>query len=157
MNFQPVTVSEDQCKFLVSFVPIVGSYNDLIVAARQYEPNDPASVRNFYFKALVLAAEITVVGIALDDFLYKTAFKSTAILNDELKIGKLQSVCGDACYSDVLSATYQFINGTASGLLDDFISWAAAFIPLRNVPPMPPICSAWIIGDILRFFHWFGC
>ncbi len=156
-DFQPITVSADQCKLLVTFVPIVGSYNDLIVAARQYNPIDPASVRSFYVKAFLLAAEVAVVGIALDGVLYKAAFRSTAVLNDELRLGKLQSVCGDVCYSDALSSVYWFIKGTASGLLDDFVSWAGAFIPAGVLPPLPPICSVPILGDILRFFHWLGC
>lgn len=131
-TFQPIAVTPDECTLLVTFIPIVGSYNDLIVAAQQYNPNNQTSVNNFYEKAFLLAAEVTIVGIALDGTLYKASFQSTGELNDALKLGKLRSLCGDACYSDVLSSLYWFIKGTASSLLDDFMGWAASYLTNTN-------------------------
>lgn len=156
-DFQPITVDSGECALLVSFIPIVGSYNDLIVAAQRYDSNNQTSVKDFYVKAFLLAAEVTVVGIMLDGLLYKTAFRATGELNDGLKLGMLRGLCGDACYSDVLSSLYWFIKGTASELLVDFMSWAAAFIPASALPPLPPVCSVPVIGWILSFFHWLGC
>jgi hypothetical protein len=75
---------------------------------------------------------VTIVGIALDGVLYKAAFQTTGELNDGLKLGELRSLCGDTCYSDVLSSLYWFIKGTASSLIDDFLGWAASYLPDIN-------------------------
>lgn len=136
-NFEPITIDSSECSLLLAFVPMVGSYNDGITAAKQYDPNNSTSVTNFYEKAFILAAEVTIVGFALDGTLYKASFHATGELNDALKLGKLRSLCGDACYRDVLSAIYWFINGTASSALDDFLSWAVPYLPSSVTDNLP--------------------
>ena len=138
-DFVPLTINSAECKVLVAFVPLVGSYDDLIVAAQQYNASNPASVRNFYEKAFIVAAEVTIVGFALDGTLYKSSFQATGELNDGLKLGKLQSICGDTCYADVLSAIYWFINGTEVSALDALIAWAFTNLPssVTNELPAP--------------------
>jgi len=138
-DFVPLTVNSGECQVLVTFVPIVGSLNDLIVAAQQYNASDPASVNNFYEKAFILAGEVMIVGFALDGTLYEASYQATGELNDGLKLGKLQSICGDACYADVLSAIYWFINGTAPSALDGFLTWAITNLPssVTNELPRP--------------------
>jgi hypothetical protein len=138
-NFQPITVDSNECSVLLTFAPMVGSYNDLINAAIQYNnnPNDTASATKFYEKAFILAAEVMLVGFALDGTLYKASFQATGELNDALKLGKLRSICGDTCYSDVLSSIYWFLNGTASSALDGFVSWVGSNLPSNITDNLP--------------------
>ena len=136
-DFSPITINASECQVLITFVPIVGSYNDLIVAAHQYNASNPASVRNFYEKSFILAAEVMIVGFALDGTLYKASFQATGELNDGLKLGKLQSICGDVCYADVLSAIYWFINGTAVYALDGFVAWSIGNLPASVTSELP--------------------
>ena len=147
-DFAPLVVNSGECKVLVTFVPLVGSYDDLIVAAQQYNASNPASVTNFYEKAFILAAEVTLVGFALDGTLYKASFQATGELNDGLKLGKLQSICGDACYADVLSAIYWFINGTAVSALDGFLTWAFENLPASITSELPRPKSIGVLGSI---------
>jgi hypothetical protein len=156
-DFPPVTVSSQECSILVSFIPIIGTYNGLIVAAQDYSPSDPTSVENFYEQVFLTAAEVVLVEFALDGVLYKASFSATAELNDGLKLGKLQSICGNSCYSDVLSSLYWFIKGTMSTALDGFLSWAAKYLPTKDLPPLPSQCSVPILGSVLRAFGWMGC
>lgn len=147
-DFAPLTVNSGECTVLVTFVPIVGSYDDLIVAAQQYNGSNPDSVRNFYEKAFILAAEVMLVGFALDGTLYKASFQVTGELNDGLKLGKLQSICGDACYADVLSAIYWFINGTAVSALDGFLTWGFENLPASVTSELPRPKSLGGLGSI---------
>lgn len=147
-DFAPLTINPGECKVLVTFVPIVGSYDDVIVAAQQYNASNPASVRNFYEKAFIVAAEVMIVGFALDGTLYRASFQATGELNDGLKLGKLQSICGDTCYADVLSAIYWFINGTAVGALDGFVSWSITNLPSSVTNELPRPKSLGAIGSI---------
>lgn len=147
-DFAPLTVNSGECKVLVTFVPIVGSYDDVIIAAQQYNDSNPASVRDFYEKAFILAAEVMLVGFALDGTLYKASFQATGELNDGLKLGKLQSICGDVCYADVLSAIYWFINGTAVSALDGFVGWAITNLPSSVTTELPRPKSLGELGSI---------
>jgi hypothetical protein len=147
-DFAPLAVNSGECKVLLAFVPVVGSYNDLIVAAQQYNASNPASVRNFYEKAFILAAEVMIVGFALDGTLYKASFQATGEINDGLKLGKLQSICGDVCYADVLSAIYWFINGTAVSALDGFVTWAISNLPASVTSELPRPKSLDPLGSI---------
>ena len=147
-DFAPVTINSGECQVLLTFVPIVGSYNDLIVAAQQYNASNPASVRNFYEKSFILAAEVMIVGFALDGTLYKASYQATGELNDGLKLGKLQSLCGDTCYADVLSAIYWFINGTATSALDGFVTWSIDNLPASVTSELPKPASLGPLGSM---------
>jgi len=151
-NFQPFTVSGSECTVLVSFLPVIGTYDNLIEAAIAYNPNNPRTVSNFYEQAFLLAAEVTIVGFALDGTLYEASYDAVGQLNDGLKLGKLRSVCGNTCYRDVLSSLYWFIKDTAAGALDGFLNWASSYLPVQDLPPLPPACSIWIIGALLSAF-----
>ncbi|MDG6950010.1 MAG: hypothetical protein JRM77_09255 [Nitrososphaerota archaeon] len=142
-DFKPITVDSGECSVLLTFAPIVGAYNDLITAAVQYNnhPNDSASATNFYEKAFILSAEVMLVGFALDGTLYKASFQVTSELNDGLELGKLQSICGDACYADVLSAIYWFIKGTAVSALDGFLTWVFTNLPSSITDELPNIST----------------
>jgi hypothetical protein len=148
-DFQPFAVSSPECAVLVSFIPVIGTYNNLIEAAIAYDPNNPQTVTNFYEQAFLLAAEVSIVGFALDGTLYEASYDAVGQLNDGLKLGKLRSVCGNECYSDVLSALYWFIKDTASGALDGFLSWASSYLPVQDLPPLPWACSVPIFGALL--------
>ena len=158
-DFAPITVNAGECQALVAFVPLVGSYNNLIVAAHQYNASNPASVRNFYEQSFILAAEVMIVGFALDGTLYHASFQATGELNDGLKLGKLQSICGDVCYADVLSAIYWFINGTAVYALDGFVNWSIEHLPasVTNELPRPeslgPLKSIGALGPDEVFMY----
>ena len=156
-NFQPFIVSPTECSVLVTFLPLIGTYNGLIMAAQQYNPNNPASVKNFYEQAFLLAAEVTLVGFALDGPLYEASFSATGELNDGLKLGKLRSICGNACYSDVLSSLFWFIKGTMSSAIVGFMSWATPYLPAADLPPLPSVCGVPVLGNILTAFGWMGC
>jgi hypothetical protein len=150
-DFQPITITPNECTVLVTFIPIVGSYNDVIIAAQQYNPNNSTSVTNFYEKSFILAAEVTLVGFALDGTLYKASFQATGELNDGLKLGKLQSICGDTCYADVLSATYWFIKGAAISALDGFLTWVFTNLPSSITSNLPRPNDLPVLGSIGAF------
>ena len=158
-DFQAVGVSSSDCTVLVTFVPVIGSYDSLITTAQQYNASNSTSADNFYVQSFVFAADVTIV----DGALYKAAFRSTGELNDALKLGKLRELCGDTCYSAALSSIYWFLKDTSSQELNNFMSWAGGqFIisPQPNVPSPTTIpsqsttspsgaCSWPIIGWIL--------
>lgn len=147
-DFAPIAVDSGECKVLLAFVPMVGSYDDLITAAQEYNSSNPASVKNFYEKAFIVAAEVTLVGFALDGTLYKASFQATGELNDGLKLGKLQSICGDVCYSDVLSTIYWFIKDTAASAVDGFLSWTISNLPTSITNELPRPQSIGSLGSI---------
>jgi len=156
-NFQSIVVSSGECSVLVSFVPLIGTYNGLIVAAQNYNPNNPKSVQNFWEQAFLVAAEVTLIGFALDGVLYETSFNAVAELNDGLKLAKLRSLCGTGCYSDVLSSLYWFINDTMAGAMGNFLQWAARYLPTSELPPLPPMCGVPILGGLLAAFGLLSC
>lgn len=160
-DFQTVSVSSPDCTVLVTFIPVVSSYNNLITAAQQYNAANSTSVNNFYVQSFVFAADITIV----DGAVYKAAFRSTGELNDALKLGKLRESCGDTCYSTALSSIYWFLKDTGSQELDDFMIWAGSYVnlsPQSNVPQSTiqsqsspsklGLCSIPILGWILSLF-----
>ena len=112
------------CSYGIQIAPMLGTYNDVILSARLVDPNNATSVTSFYEKLFLLAADVFIVNSAIDEISYKTAFRTTGELNDGLKLGKLAALCGDVCYSEVLSQIHWFIRDNFNGMLNDFLSWA---------------------------------
>lgn len=154
VKIPPTLSSEQSCATLLKVLPVVSSYNDLILAAKRYDPNNPTTVREFYVKAFLLAAELTIVNGLLEKAAFNIAFKSTGELNNALKLGKLRSLCGDTCYVEVLRSLHWFIRNNVSQVLDDLQSWAGGYLAGTT---KPDICSWPFLGWIFTIFHAFGC
>ena len=122
-NFNQTSV-DNACSYGIQIAPLLGTYNDVILSARSINPNNATSVTSFYEKIFLLAADFFIVNSAIDEISYRTAFRTTGELNDGLKLGKLTELCGDACYSEVLSQIHWFIRDNFNGMLNDFLSWA---------------------------------
>jgi hypothetical protein len=121
-NFGPFQLDPSQCDVVVQYVPIIGSYDDLVIAARQLNPNNSTSVKVFYERLFLLSSDFIIMN---DSFAYNYAFKSTGELNDALGLARLRSVCGDECYSIVLSGIHWAIRDYMNQFLCQFEGWLA--------------------------------
>lgn len=124
-NLKQVTVDPSVCSTVTSFLPMVTTYNQVVLSARSLNPNDQSSVKRFYVNIFLLAGELTILN---DSIAYKAAFRATGELNDALALGKIRSICGDECYSAVLSQLHWFIRDYANQFLSDFESWASSYL-----------------------------
>lgn len=113
------------CSTGIQIAPVVGSYDELILSARAVTPDNATSISSFYENLFLLAADFFILNSAADAVAYKVAFKSTGELNDGLKLGKIVSLCGDSCYSALLSQIHWIIRDNFNGMLGDFENWAA--------------------------------
>src|SRR5207245_2630582 len=91
------------CDVVVQYIPVLGTYNSLVVASRVLDPNNATSVKRFYQDAFLLSSDFIIINDALA---YKVAFKSTGDLNNNLGLATLRSVCGNDCYRVVLSGIH---------------------------------------------------
>lgn len=132
-NFNQASIN-NACSFGIQVAPMLGTYNGVIQSARSLDPNNATSITSFYEKLFLLAADVFIVNSAIDELSYKTAFKSTGELNDSLKLGKLSELCGDACYSEVLSQIHWFIRDNFGNMLNDFLGWAGNRIEPSSCP-----------------------
>ena len=122
-NFDQASVSQT-CSIALQFAPAVSTYDQVITSARYVNSDNATSVTNFYENIFQLAAEYFIIKSAIDAVGYKVAFAGTAELNDGLKLGKIVSLCGDSCYSDLLSRIHWFLRDNFDYMVGDFLSWA---------------------------------
>lgn len=119
-SFGPFQLNASQCDVVIYYVPILGSYDSLIVASRNVNPNNSTSVKIFYEDLFMLSSDFILMN---DSAAYKIAFKTTGELNDALGLATLRSVCGDDCYPVVLSGIHWVIRGYMNQFLCQFESY----------------------------------
>src|SRR2546425_10656176 len=91
------------CDVVIQYLPLLGTYDSLILASRSVDRNNVTSVKMFYEDAFLLSSDFVIIN---DKVAYNVAFKSTGEMNDALGLAKLQSKCGDECYRVVLSGIH---------------------------------------------------
>jgi hypothetical protein len=92
------------------YVPLISSYNQLIVASHYVLKNQTNElyVKSFYIAAGMLAADILLLESGV---MYKGAFKSVRFLNSELKLMKVRKYCGNSGYGLLLSNIHWYFRG----------------------------------------------
>jgi hypothetical protein len=88
-------------------------------------PNNATSITAFYENIFLLASNFFLVNAAIDFATYKASFQTVGALNDGLKLAELRSLCGNACYSEVLHLIYQFIDNNLKNTIGDSETWAS--------------------------------
>jgi hypothetical protein len=126
VSFSPVQVDLSQCDVVIQFVPILGSYNNFIVSAQEFNSNNLTSVQVFYENAFILSSNFIIINDAVS---YKIAFETTGELNDALGLASVRSLCGNECYSVVLSAIHWTIRDYMNSFLCQFENWALTYVP----------------------------
>jgi hypothetical protein len=114
-NFESVNVTVIQLVEVA--IPILQPYNDLIGASINFNASNKASVQAIYVDVFFLAGTAVLSNAA---FAYHFSYNTVGIMNDLLKIGKLQSYCED-CYSLVLHWLYLLVSNSLPYLLPQFI------------------------------------
>lgn len=120
------------CDIVIQYLPLLGTYDSLILASRSLDPNNATSVRVFYENAFLLSSDFIIIN---DKVAYNIAFKSTGEMNNALKLAKLSEVCGDDCYRVVLSGIHWTIRVYMDQFICQFESWASQYVQL--IPYMP--------------------
>lgn len=127
VGFRSIQFDPSNCDVAIKYVPIVGSYNELVMGARQFNPNNATSVEVFYEDAFLLSSNMIIIN---DSVAYDAAFTSTGELNDALGLGSLRSLCGDVCYSAVLSGIHWTIRTYMDAFLCTFESYFTKYLPI---------------------------
>ena len=133
-GFGALQFDASQCDVVAQYVPIVGSYDSLVLASRSLDPNNSTSVKVFYEDAFLLSSDFIIIN---DGVAYKVAFKSTGELNNDLGLATLRSVCGDSCYRVVLSG----IHWTIRVYMDQFLSQFESWLPSQLTSISSPSCG----------------
>ena len=113
-NLGPFRIDPSQCDIVLQYTPILGTYDSLITASRNVNPSNSTSITIFYEDLFMLSSDFVIMN---DSIAYKIAFKSTGELNDALGLATLRFICGDACYSVVLSGIHWAIRDYMNQLL----------------------------------------
>jgi hypothetical protein len=119
-SFRSFQLDASQCDVVIYYLPILGSYNSLITASRNVNPDNSTSVKVFYEDLFMLSSDFIVMN---DSAAYKIAFKATGELNDALGLATLRSVCGDDCYPIVLSGIHWVIRDYTNQFICQFESY----------------------------------
>jgi hypothetical protein len=122
------------CDVVVQYAPVLGTYDNLILASRALDPNNATSVKTFYEDAFLMSSDFIIINDAVS---YKIAFKTTGELNNGLGLATLRSVCGDDCYRVVLSGMHWTIRLYMNQFLCTFESWLSSI----QVPYVNPGCQ----------------
>jgi len=115
------------CDVVIQYLPLLGTYESLVLASRSVDRNNVTSVKIFYEDAFLLSSDFVIIN---DKVAYNVAFKSTGEMNDALKLAKLSDVCGDDCYRAVLSGIHWTIRVYMDQYLCQFESWASQYVQL---------------------------
>ena len=114
------------CDVVIQYLPLLGTYDSLVLASKSVDPNNASSVKMFYEDAFLLSSDFVIIN---DKVAYNVAFKSTGEMNNALKLAKLSDVCGDDCYRAVLSGIHWTIRVYMNQFLCQFESWASQYVP----------------------------
>jgi len=126
-GFRPIQIDTSNCDVVIQYVPVIGTYNKLVLDSQNFDSNNATSVRTFYEDAFMLSSDLIIFN---DAIAYHVAFATTGELNDALGLATLRSVCGDECYSVVLSGIHWSIRLYMNQFLCKFDNYAAHYIPI---------------------------
>jgi hypothetical protein len=126
-GFRAVQFDASNCDVVMQYLPVLGTYNSLILASRSLDPNNATSVKVFYEDAFLLSSDVVIIN---DKVAYNVAFKSTGEMNDALGLARLRSVCGDDCYRVVLSGIHWTIRVYMNQYLCQFEGWASQYVQM---------------------------
>ncbi|MEM3365385.1 MAG: hypothetical protein QXM93_03075 [Candidatus Methanomethyliaceae archaeon] len=112
-------INSDEATFhqIQEFIPLVEPYNNLILSARNFNETDPGSVKQIYMDSYYFASSVVIIE---GKFAYRIAYGATGFLNNLLKLHKLRGICGNECYSYVLSKIHSFIRNYSTELEKEF-------------------------------------
>jgi hypothetical protein len=124
-GFGTVQFDASHCDVVIQYLPILGTYDSLILASRSLDPHNTTSVKVFYEDAFLLSSDFIIIN---DKVAYNVAFKSTGEMNDVLRLEKLRSVCGDDCYRIVLSGIHWTLRVYMDQYMCQFENWASQYV-----------------------------
>jgi len=99
-------------------VPLVDPYNQLIKSAKDFDESNPETAKQLIMNLYVLAFGVIVVQ---GKIAYSIAFKTTGILNNILKLGKLRSLFGNTVYSEFLSKIHWYFRDYITNLPTELV------------------------------------
>ena len=124
-GFGAIQFDVSHCDIVIQYLPILGTYDLLILASRSLDPKNTTSVKVFYEDIFLLSSDFVIIN---DDVAYKVAFRSTGEMNDALHLARLRSLCGDECYRVVLSGIHWTLRVYMDQYLCDFENWASQYV-----------------------------
>jgi len=127
-DFKRIEVEEREFKKLSKtahivekYTPLIGPYNELIISAKNLDPKDESSINELYVNTLFLGGDIFLINSGA---IHKASFEITRELNNKLGLAAARGICGDACYSMLLSKIYQITNrAVIVGTKDKIMNW----------------------------------
>jgi hypothetical protein len=128
-GFAQISTNKLDCNHLLDYLPVVSSYNELVLTAGRYNPGNGTSEEDFYTAAFFFGASITIMD---DEIAYQIGFKTTGYLNDLLGLQKVADYCGYGCYAELLSQLHWFVRTNGNQVLPQFEAWV-----IRNLPNVP--------------------
>lgn len=109
----------DVIKLGLSYMPIVGTYNKLYMAACKLPSNDDRDYIRFYKDLFLFFTDLIFIEEKVG---YKTAFTTTRKIAYTLKLYKLRRVIGNSGYGLLLSEIHWLIREEVTETWDDIIS-----------------------------------
>lgn len=94
---------------LTQYAPLVGSYANLVNKSCAVEKDDDESINEFYKAAAYFGAETVLIEAGVT---YKTSSKAVRYMNSRAGMARVRGLCGDDCYSFVLSEAHWAVRGT---------------------------------------------
>jgi hypothetical protein len=97
------------------FAPVIGSYGNLVNKSCAVERDDNESIKEFYQASAYFGAEIVLIEVGVT---YKVSSKAVRYMNSKAGMARIRGICGDECYSFVLSEAHWLFRGTQEGMKD---------------------------------------
>ena len=114
-DFLTLDLDQAALREIQEYAPLVQPYNELIHSSHEFNVNDQDSVNQLYIDAYILGAEATLIEGKIAS---EATHNMTAYANPLLKLGKLRTICGGECYSEVLGKIHKFIEDYAINIPD---------------------------------------
>ena len=127
--FDKIGLNKLDCDHIIDYVPLVGSYNDLVLTAKHFDSKNGTSVRAFYLTGVIFGADATLLDAKVA---YKLAYRITGYFNDLLGLRGVAGLCGYGCYGQFLSSIHWFVRTHANEILAQFETWVVQ--NLSNLP-----------------------
>jgi len=98
------------------YIPLINSYNELINASKDLDPEDMESVRHFYICLFLVGVDIALIQTGA---MYKGAFASVGALNGHLGLNFVVPYIGYSGYGLLLSSIHWTLRGYIEGFKND--------------------------------------
>lgn len=93
---------------VTQYAPLIGSYSNLVNKSCAVEKGNDESINEFYKSAAYFSAEVVLIEAGVT---YKTSSKAVRYMNSRAGMARIRGVCGDECYSFVLSEAHWAVRG----------------------------------------------